>query len=430
MVDQIHAAGFILDMAQIVAREDNETTINGLFLKRLLELSSTAEAASLWLYFPEQAQLAVSASRGYEAATLHQIRLAPGKSFGRTFSLGHPMLYATAREAAELIDEMDPGQLALYQMATGVGHPKSVITALLQVGETKLGVLVLENFRNVQQFNADDLKWLQSASNLIALALSNAHLARALSKAQTANEASSVRKDSVAFLAHEMRTPLTAIKGYATALLMDDVNFDAIAQREFLEQIDRECDTLIRLIEDLLESSVLDAGKLELDRQPVRLPRLVKEVVEEIRKMSPRHRFVVDFSSEPPLVEADPTRLGQVLRNLLENAVKYSPQGGLIVVRGETHSHQILISVADQGVGIAPEHLNRLFEKFFRVKSGASQATIGSGLGLPIARSIVQAHGGKIWAESRPGQGSTFYLTLPVTSPATATDADWDEPHE
>jgi signal transduction histidine kinase len=340
------------------------------------------------------------------------------------------MLYATAREAAELIDEMDPGQLALYQMATGVGHPKSVITALLQVGETKLGVLVLENFRNVQQFNADDLKWLQSASNLIALALSNAHLARALSKAQTANEASSVRKDSVAFLAHEMRTPLTAIKGYATALLMDDVNFDAIAQREFLEQIDRECDTLIRLIEDLLESSVLDAGKLELDRQPVRLPRLVKEVVEEIRKMSPRHRFVVDFSSEPPLVEADPTRLGQVLRNLLENAVKYSPQGGLIVVRGETHSHQILISVADQGVGIAPEHLNRLFEKFFRVKSGASQATIGSGLGLPIARSIVQAHGGKIWAESRPGQGSTFYLTLPVTSPATATDADWDEPHE
>lgn len=430
MVEEIHAAGFILDMAQIVAREDTETTIIGLFLARLLELFSTAEAASLWLYFPDRVQLVVSASQGYEAATLHQIHLPPGKSFGRTFSLGHPMLYATPREVAEVIDEMDSSQLALYQIATGVGHPQSVMTAPLQVGETKLGVLVLENFRNAQQFNADDLKWLQSASNLIALALSHAQLLRALHKAQTANEASSVRKDSVAFLAHEMRTPLTAIKGYATALLMDDVNFDAVAQHEFLEQIDRECDTLIRLIEDLLESSVLDAGKLELDLQPVRLPRLVKEVVEEIRKTATRHRFVVDFSSEPPLVEADPTRLAQVLRNLLENAVKYYPQGGLIVVRGETQPHQILISVADQGVGIAPEHLNRLFEKFFRVKSGASQATIGSGLGLPIARSIVQAHGGKIWAESQPGQGSTFYFTLPLVQEELATRADRGQDNE
>lgn len=430
MVNEIHAAGFLLDMAQLVAREDDEPTLSGLFLAQLLALFSTAEAASLWLYLPAEGQLGVSASRGYKAEPLNQIRLTPGKCFGRTFSVGHPTLYATAMQAAKLIDEMDPGQLALYQMATGVEHPKSIISAPLQVGETKLGVLVLENFRNAHQFDADDLKWLQSASNLIALALSNAQLLRELHKAQTANEASSVRKDSVAFLAHEMRTPLTAIKGYATALLMDDVRFDAREQREFLEQIDRECDTLIQLIEDLLESSLLDAGKLELDLEPVRLPRLVKQVVEEIRKLSPRHRFVVDFSSERPLVEADPTRLAQVLRNLLENAVKYSPQGGLIVVRGETEPHQILISVADQGVGIAPEHLNRLFEKFFRVKSGTSQVTIGSGLGLPIARSIIQAHGGKIWAESQTGQGSTFYFTLPLVQEELATRADPEKDNE
>ena len=113
-------------------------------------------------------------------------------------------------------------------------------------------------------------------------------------------------------------------------------------------------------------------------------------------------------------MEADPDRLTQVLRNLLDNAVKYSPQGGLTVVRGEVQAGEAVISVADQGIGIAPEHLNRLFEKYFRVKAGQSRGVAGSGLGLPIARAIVEAHGGRIWAESRVGQGSTFTFTLPL----------------
>lgn len=230
-----------------------------------------------------------------------------------------------------------------------------------------------------------------------------------------AKPAHSVSKDSIAFLAHEMRTPLTTIKGYATALLMQEVKFDAAAQREFLEQIDRECDTLIRLIEDLLESAMLDAGMLELELQPVQLPRLVKQVVDEVRQTTTKHHFVIEFPGEFPIVTADPLRLAQVVRNLLENAVKYSPQGGLIVAQGHVQPHQVVISIADQGIGISPEHLNRLFEKFFRVKSHAAQGTIGSGLGLPIAASIVEAHGGKIWAESQPGQGSIFYVALPLT---------------
>jgi two-component system sensor histidine kinase VicK len=127
-----------------------------------------------------------------------------------------------------------------------------------------------------------------------------------------------------------------------------------------------------------------------------------------------RHRILVDFADDFPLVEADPLRVAQVFRNLLDNAVKYSPDGGLIVVRGETGDDEVILSVADQGVGLAPEHVNRLFEIGFRVKSGLIRHVTGSGLGLPICQTIVQSHGGRIWAESELGRGTTLYFTLPL----------------
>jgi two-component system sensor histidine kinase VicK len=123
---------------------------------------------------------------------------------------------------------------------------------------------------------------------------------------------------------------------------------------------------------------------------------------------------MVDFPEHFPIVDADPDRIRQVLRNLLDNAVKYSPDGGLVITRGQCDEDEIVVSVADQGVGISPEHLNRLFDKFFRVDSGRGHHVVGSGLGLPISRTIVEAHGGRIWAESKVGQGSTFHFTLPL----------------
>lgn len=234
-------------------------------------------------------------------------------------------------------------------------------------------------------------------------------------KAKTiAAEADRLSSERLSIMAHEMRTPLTSIKGYATALLMEETRFDAESQREFLQNIDAECDNLIRIIEDLLESSTLDSGVLELEMEPVSLPQVAKHLVEEMNRPNPRHRFVVDFAAAFPDVTVDRYRIRQVLRNLLENAIKYSPQGGLIVVQGEAKGNEIVLSVADQGIGIAPEHLNRLFDKFFRIKSSASGRISGSGLGLPIARKIVESHGGRIWAESQPGRGSTFYFTLPL----------------
>jgi len=275
---------------------------------------------------------------------------------------------------------------------------------------------MLENRRQPGSFVPADLSFLQALADLIALSIENARLREELRATQALEEANRLKAELISTLAHEMRTPLASIKGYSTALLMEEVTFDSETQREFLQTIDKECDILQDLIHDLLESSIIDAGFLRLEPQPVMLPRLAKRVTDDVARRTQQHRFLIDFPGDFPIVDADPHRIGQVLRNLLDNAVKYSPQGGLVVVRGEVHEDEVVVSVADQGVGIAPEHLNRLFEKFFRVESGLGRHVVGSGLGLPIAHTIVESHGGRIWAESQVGQGSTFYFTLPLES--------------
>jgi signal transduction histidine kinase len=294
----------------------------------------------------------------------------------------------------------------------------------LVVGETRIGSLTLLNLRQPGGFTESDLDFLQRVADLISLAIDNARLHDQLEAAQALSEANRLKAEVISVLAHEMRTPLTSIKGYSTALLMEDAHFSPETQREFLQIIDEECDVLQDLIHDLLESSIIDAGLLKLEYQPIQLRSLVRGIMEDFGRRCSKHRFLMDFQSGFPIVEADPDRIVQVLRNLLDNAVKYSPDGGLVIVRGEARSDEIVVSVADQGPGIAPEHLNRLFEKFFRARSGLGHHVVGSGLGLPIAHSIIESHGGRIWADSQLGQGTTLYFTLP------RREAGWTQAEE
>ncbi|MGI6604663.1 MAG: sensor histidine kinase [bacterium] len=216
----------------------------------------------------------------------------------------------------------------------------------------------------------------------------------------------------LAILSHQIRSPLAAIKGYASTLLRRDVEWDADTQREFLEIIVAEADNATSMVTDILDYSLIEANKFEINKEPVLLRNLCQKVVHELDVFCPKHRLAVAFSPEIQLVYADPSRIEQVVRNLIDNAIKYS-DGGLVVVRGEKVADEVVVSIADQGIGIEPEHLNRLFEKFYRVKN-PKRAVSGTGLGLPIARQIVEAHGGRIWATSTLGMGSTFYFSLPL----------------
>jgi signal transduction histidine kinase len=406
----------ISEIAKISVTEHVTQTMLQRLLTCLVETFEPAETGVLLLYDPAEEALSVQATHGYDLAKLEQIRIAPGEArCGRAFQMGQPEVYSTPETIAAAIENMTQANRDAVTGATiGLREPHSAVCIPLLSGETKVGVLMLENLHDANSFARADLPFLQTVADLVALSVEGARLRENFQSAQALSEANRLKAELISALAHEMRTPLTSIKGYSTALLMEEVTFDPETQREFLQFIDEECDVLQTLIHDLLESSIIDAGLLRLEPQPVQLPRLAKNVTDDIARRTGIHRFLLDFPEHFPILDADPDRVVQVLRNLLDNAVKYSPEGGLIVVRGEVREDEVVVSVADQGVGLTPEHLNRLFEKFFRAKSSLGRHVVGSGLGLPISRTIVESHGGRIWAESQVGQGTTLFFALPL----------------
>ncbi len=407
----------IFQIARTMASERDLAVMLPQFLSGLIDTVPAADAGILMLFDPGVRRLKVAAAQGFDGPYLQQLTLAVGESLsGKAFQTGLTQIYATPTETAAAMADLTPENRELFRAATiGLQHPLSAVCVPLRTGSERVGVLVLENLRQDGTFDSSDLPFLEAVAELIALSIDNMHLSSELQDTKALKEANRLKEELISTLAHEMRTPLTSIKGYATALLMDDVSFSPDTQREFLQIIDEECDVLQDLIHDLLESSIIDAGLLMLDPQPILLPRLARDIIDELANHTRRHQFVVDFEEGFPIVDADPQRIAQVLRNLIDNAIKYSPNGGLIVVRGVAQAHQVVVSVADQGVGIAPEHLNRLFEKYFRIESGLVRHVVGSGLGLPIAHTIVESHNGRIWAESRLDEGTTFSFALPLT---------------
>jgi signal transduction histidine kinase len=406
----------LFEIATVLATEHQLDVMMSKFLASLIRTLGAAAYGVLLLYDPKDNVLEPWASCGYPNGPLKKIKLAPGEgTCGYTLQAGEPQFFPTRETIAAARGNLSPQNRELFSLAQeGLEQPQSSVCLPLVTGQETIGVLMLESLARPNDFTQTDLPFLQAVAGLMALAIENAWLKEELGVTNALREANRLKTELISTLAHEMRTPLTSIKGYSTALLMEEAAFGPETQREFLQIIDEECDILQDLIHDLLESSIIDKGLLRLEPQPIRLPQLTQQVVQDVMRRTDRHQFLVDFPGDFPMVEADPLRVAQVLRNLLDNAVKYSPDGGLVVVRGQVGMQEVILSVADQGVGLAPEHVNRLFEIGFRVKSGLILHVAGSGLGLPICQTIVQNHGGRIWAESELGHGTTLYFTLPL----------------
>jgi signal transduction histidine kinase len=230
-------------------------------------------------------------------------------------------------------------------------------------------------------------------------------------------EAERARAALIASVSHELRSPLTAITGYTDTLLHDGP-WDATTQHEFLEVVSLSAGRLSVLVDNLLDAATLEAGGLRLQREPVRVERLAERVLNARRLLAGKCTLHLETRPGLPLADADPIRVEQVLANLVDNAIKYSPHGGAITVRiARDADGMLIVSVADQGMGIPPEHLPHLFERFYRVESGG-RSVRGVGLGLFICRSLVESHGGRIWVDSQPGLGSTFAFSLPALAEA------------
>jgi PAS domain S-box-containing protein len=230
----------------------------------------------------------------------------------------------------------------------------------------------------------------------------------------------------VSTVSHELRSPLTSVKGYTSLLLNRWDRLDDDQKRSMLEQVQHDADRVTRLITELLDISRLETGRLRLRCQMVDLPTLAKAVVEKVRIGYPELDVQVSFPADSPSVYADPDKLEQVLTNLLENAAKYADGPDVRVVGSHDPAHhEYTVAVHDVGKGIPAGDLPRLFKKFFR---GADGRPTGSGLGLYIARGLVEAHGGRLEAKSVLGEGSTFMFTLP-TDTFERTFGDADAPH-
>jgi signal transduction histidine kinase len=242
------------------------------------------------------------------------------------------------------------------------------------------------------------------------------------------SEAERLRSAFVATVSHDLRSPLAAIAGYADTLLRDDA-WDRETRREFLEVIAASADTLTRLVDNLLDAATLEAGVLRLEPEPVRVERIAERVVAHRRPLTPTHDLRLDVAPGVPLASADPLRVEQVLTNLVDNAIKYSPEGGPVTVRvapgpggaapdsprpNAPRDASVVVAVSDRGVGLTAEQAGRVFDRFYRATDALGGAPRGIGLGLFLCKRLVEAQGGRIWAESTPGRGTTFTFTLPA----------------
>ena len=238
------------------------------------------------------------------------------------------------------------------------------------------------------------------------------------------------RRNFVSNVSHELRTPLTSIKSYTEALVDGAWENKEIAPG-FLKVIETETDRMMRMITDLLNLSRMDQNRLGLEKEFINMNELVLHIVnrfEMVLQSEPyrekNYRILTDITQRDLWVELDQDKITQVLDNIINNAIKYSPDGGRIIVRlMETHT-DIIVSVSDEGLGIARKDIPHLFDRFYRVDKARSRARGGSGLGLAIAQEVVQLHGGKIWVNSIENKGSTFFVSLPYIP--FEEDGEWE----
>lgn len=343
-----------------------------------------------------------------------------------TFNLRHSTLDAERARLATVLDQMTDGVLIadsqgiiqfanpaagkLFQSSNPVNHSLAEIIRHHQL---------IEAWRRCQQtgeLQSESVEVPMRQQFLQLIVIPDSHAGGSLLLAQDLTRIrrlETVRRDFISNLSHELRTPLASLKAL-TETLQDGAMDDPPAARRFIDQIQIEVDALSQMVTELLELSRIESGRLVLDLQPVSPSDLLFSASKRMQLQAERAGLSlrVECADDLPKVKIDSQRLEQVLVNLIHNAVKFTRSGGEVVLGAEAGGGEIRFAVRDSGIGIPREDVQRIFERFYRVDK--SRAGSGTGLGLSIAKHIVEAHGGKIWAESIEGRGSTFYFSIPL----------------
>jgi len=405
----------LLDISMAFAQATDLDSLLETVLARSTALYEAADAGALFLYNPDEDCLMARASTGYETEPLSRVRLKPGEAIvGKVFKRGRGLLCASPEEIAFNIANLRKENQAYFEGArSGVGQPRSAMCAPLVAKDSVLGALILVNLRRQGAFSAADLHFLQAVANQIAIVLENARLWSEVSRAQAQAEANRFKDEFLATISHQLLTPITSIRAAADLLAASPPKGGKAAD-SLTSSIARNTQRLQGLVEELLDLARLQRGEASLSREPWDLKTIIEEGAAAIEPLAggKEQALVVEAPPSSCPVLADRGRLEQVLMNLLSNSCKFTPRHGHIKVALRDEGREYLVSVADDGPGIPLAEQSQIFERFYSNSRGPGEKT-GAGLGLAIAKTVVELHGGRIWVESQGGRGSTFFFTLP-----------------
>jgi signal transduction histidine kinase len=282
----------------------------------------------------------------------------------------------------------------------------------VRLGGQYAGSLSVVHTDRPREWSADDVRLIESVAQELRVAIA---AAEAFEKQRDAvaelERLSRAKSDFVSIVSHEFRTPLTGIQGFSEIMQGEDLTMEEM--REYAGDINKDAHRLNRMITEMLDLDKMESGRMLIHREPVDLNAIVSDVVDRVRPNAPQHPVSLRLDPSIGEMSGDRDKLTQVMANLLNNAVKYSPNGGEIVVTTRVEGNAAHVAVRDHGIGIAEAALETIFERYGRVESLATRHIQGTGLGLPIVRQIVQLHGGTVWAESTVGEGSVFHVRLP-----------------
>ena len=385
-------------LQQVLAAVNSSLDLNGV-LEIILRQSSKLVSAS------EGAVLLLDPEKGVQTVA----SALPAGLIG-VFATGEDLPGAVARtRLATLVPT--PEDVAKYGWLAGRGITSSMCAPLVAGGRL-IGTLIL-SATNEERFGEYDLRLLMLFAEQAAGAISNAQaFKREQESVERLADLDRLKSDFIATITHELKTPLTSLLGYATILRKRALELNSDQREEFFNIMSRQGDRILRLIEELLQSARLEAGGPKLRREPLDLAAIVKEVEVGLSSLARTHTLTFDVPDHDLGLYGDPIALEHVLTNLLENALKYSAPGTEIRLFVDEQEPEVLIRVSDHGQGIEPEDLPHIFERF-RQANGHGRTRTSVGLGLYIVRSLVSAHGGRVWADSTLGVGTTFTIAMP-----------------
>ena len=395
--------------ATLAARTDPHEVFD-MILRSAVQLLGSG-SASLYTWDDESGVLRLAESFDVEGRTPDDPVMRPGEGVvGRVFVSREPLIvkdYQTWEGRTQIGQE--------------TGLHACLAVPLVRSGRA-LGALGIRSYEASVAYTEDDARMLALFADQVAAALTTVEaFGRQRQAVEQSERLNRAKSEFVSIVSHEFRTPLTGIQGFSEMMRDEELTLDEM--REYAGDINKDAQRLNRMINEMLDLDRMEAGHMAIHPERMDLNAVIGDVADRVRPNAPNHTLTLDLQSDLPSLQADRDRMTQVASNLLNNAVKYSPTGGRIIVTTRADGNEVRFDVRDEGLGIPPDALETIFERFSRVDSQATKDIQGTGLGLPIVRQIVQLHGGKVWADSELGRGSVFHVVLPLAGAGAQVEA-------